>query len=432
MAVTSYISLLTGFEETVGQGIGPNGTTGGTVSTGAEWETAEAGGTAFQIPHIPSSLSFESLERTVIEAERTKARVFTTDPRVPGLSNAELSFQSYLTGRGSALAAGVLATQTPLSRTLLNCLGGVHYAETCTLAAGGHTTTVVNVDDASTLAVGAIVAPLDPTTGLAHPRRITDVTALAVTLDRELPFTPADGNLVLGGATLFIDEDVICDTASNLGSTMSLVGQKGQNGAAGFEMNGCKLGLSSMSFERNGFATLDLSLMAARFTDPSSGPDPTLPDAVFPNPLAIGPDTQLAIANIGVTTNTLVCNGAMTVEAGVPVVPIPCMTARTGNMEGYAGYTIEPGDTLVDLDLYPYATSWFADYDNEQLKNVSVSRLGASGNIFSVHFPQCEILNTPKQLNADNILRSGVQFRAQEVTGATTALARSKFVIFLG
>ena len=425
------VSILTFFEETVGQGIGPNGTTGGTVSTGAEWEAAELAGTAFQMPHDPSSLSRGTLKKTPLYPEQASQRVKETQRADYGLSNSDLSFASYLTGRGSALADGVTATQTALSRALLNCFGGVHYTATHTLAGGGHTTTVLNVDSAATYEAGAVVAWEDAD-GLCHPVTITDVTGTQVTVTPALPSAPSDGDLLRGGATLYIDEDVLTDTSANLGSTLSGCLQKGANGSAGYEVNGVKLALNSIEFKRNDYPSLSFSGNVARFSDPSVGPDPTMPVVSFPAPKVIGPDTQVQVADAGTTTLTTVCNGEVTIDPGLPVKVLECMTARTGNMEGIGLYSMEPADTIVDIDLFPQNVQWFTDQNNEQDKQISIVRLAGSGECFGVFCHQSEI-NEVGDADGD-FLGSVLKFRAVEVAPETsaTALERSVIRIFLG
>ncbi|MGH1451191.1 MAG: hypothetical protein ACRBBM_17440 [Pseudomonadaceae bacterium] len=428
---TNLVSLLTVFPETVGQGIGPNGTSGGTVSTSAEWLAAESGGTAIQIPHLASSLSLDSIKKTPISPEEARVRFFQTQRPDYGLSNVDFGFTSYLTGRGSALADGSTATQVAVGAALLNALGGEHHTATRTAAGGGHTTTVVNVDDATTLAVGAVFAWEDAD-GLAHPRVITDVTGLAVTLNTALPDTPSDGDLFRGGTTYFVDEDVIGDTSTNLGSTFSACLQKGENGSAGWEVNGCKAALSSVTFGRNEYPTLEFGVTAARFTGPATGPSPTLPTATYPNPSVIGPDTQVLISNAGATALATVCNGTATIDPGVPVKASECMTARTGNMEGYGLYSTEPADTLIDINLFPHDVSWYTDQDADQNKQVAIVRNGPSGACFGVFAQNCEINEAAP--GSDDFTSSVLKFRAVEVnpTTATTALERSKIRIFLG
>ncbi len=430
--VTNYVSLLTAFEETVGQGIGPNGTSGGTVSTGAEWEAAETAGTAFQVAHIGSSLDLSGVKKTKVTPESVRQRIKQTTPESPALSNTEFPFTSYITGSGTALADGVTATATSQSRMLSHCMGGVSFTATHTAAGGGHTTTVVNVDDATTWSVGDMVAWEDPATLLCHPRVITDITVLAVTLDKALPSAPGDGDLIRGGATIYIDEGVIADTSGTLGSTLSFVCQKAANGSAGHELNGCKATMASISFGRNEFATIEHTVTSARFTSPANGPDPTLPTFTPPTPPVIGPDTQVLIAAASGTSDTTVCNGALSIDPGLPVRAVECMTARTGNMEGYGGYTLDEAPTLVDVDLFPRDVSWFTADDAQTNQNVSLVRLGASGSCYAVSMQNCEVREVADG-NGD-ITSSVLQFRAVEVNAdtATTALERSVFRIFIG
>lgn len=429
MSVLNIVSLLTIFEEDTAAGVGPNGTSG--VSTGTEWETEESGGGAFQMPHVSSSLSTSAFNVESLIPDYARRRIFETQRAIEGLSNNQWTFQSYLTGRGSTLAAGTTATATALSRFLVLCMGGVSYTETVTLTGGGHTTTVVNVDDATTLAVGNCIAWED-SNGVCHPRVITNISTLAVTLWPALPEAPSDDDLCRGGATIYIDEDVIGNSAGGLSRTFSACIQKGADASAGWEANGSKPQLTGISFERNAFPMLDFNCFSARFTDPSSGPDPDLSAAVFPTPQVMGPDSQIIIENAGTTTITTVCNGSASIDPGVPVVPLECMADNLGQMEGIGLYSSAPADTLIEVDVYPFATSWYTDKANEQNQGIAITKNGDSGNTFAFFAQNCELVSVA---GGDNdFTSSNLTLRAVEhnPSTATTALERSKFRIFIG
>lgn len=429
MPVLNLVSLLTFYEETDGQGIGPNGTSG--VSTGTEWETAESAGDAYQMPHIASSLDLSSVVKEEFTPDSPRRRVKETQRAQVGLSATQTPFQTYLTGRGATLADGATATATALSRALENAMGGVLYTATRTAAGGGHSVTVVNLDSVATLAVGAVVAWEDPD-GVKHPRVITNITGLAVTVEPAFPAVPSDDDLVRGGATLYIDEAVLTDTSTNSGSTLSAVAQKGANGSAGWELNMGKLQLTSIGFARNGFATLDLTLFAARHTDPSAGPDPEFPTAVFPTPPIMGPSSTIIIGDAGTTTIGTVCNGSVTIDPGLTVTPLECMADNLDTTEGIGLYTMSPADTTIEVDLFPLSTSWYTDKAARTNKRIAVIKNGTDGNCYGFFAQNCEI----QAISPGNEELSSVSpgLRAVEVnpSTATTALERSVFRIYLG
>lgn len=429
MSVLNLVSLLTIFPETVGQGIGPNGTSG--VSTGTEWETEESGGDAWQIPHLPSSLDVSSIQIEEVTPESAKRRIMETQRGQQTLRNTEFQFSSYFTGLGSALADGVTAPETALGVLLENCLGGAARLATHTASGGSHTTTVVNVDAVTTWAVGGIIAWEDAD-GRLHPRVITDISTLAVTVEPAWPSAPSDDDLIRGGTTFYIDEDVIGDTSSNLGSTFSAVIQKGSNGSAGWELNMCKAGLKAINFARNEFASLEFNVASGRHTDPSDGPDPEFPTATYPTPQVIGPDSTIIIGDAGTTTVVEPCNGTVTVDPGVPVVPLECMVDNLNTTGGYGLFSTGPADTLVNVDLFPYSSSWYTDKAALTNKRILVAKNGSSGNCFAFVAENCEI-TTVSPGNGDFTSVEPV-LRAVEVNPdtATTALERSKFKLYIG
>ena len=429
MTVLNTVSLLTFFEETTAQGIGPSGVSG--VSTGGQWQGAETAGTAFQMPHLADSLATAGIDVEDLTPQFVRRRVFETAPTVDGLRNVEFPFQSYITGNGQTLAAGDLAAATPLSRMLANCWGGSHQCSTRTVAGGGHTTTVVNVDSTGSWLVGAVVAWEDDD-GRLHPRVITDITGLAVTLNTALPDTPQDGDLIRGGLTIFIDEDVITDTSSNAGSTMAACIQKGANGAAGFELRGCKAELSGINFEREGFPVLDFTVMAANHDDPSTGPNPLLPSATFPLPSVMGPDTSILVEDSDSSTLTGVCSGSVSVTPGVPVTPLECLADNLGDMEGVALYSTSPADSTIELQLFPFDSTLYTDKAADTNKQIAVIKHGSAGGAFAFFAQNCEIQSVV--FGEGEFTSSEMRLRAVEHAPetATTALERSKVRIFLG
>ena len=429
MAVLNLVSLLTIFPETVGQGLGPSGLPG--VSTGLQWETAESGGTAFQVPHLAASLDVSGIQVEEVSPEAAKRRVFETQRAQQTLRNTEFPFTSYLTGTGATLADGVTASETALSQLLENCLGGVSLTATHTVAGGGHTATVVNVDSTATWSVGDVVAWQD-SDGRKHPRVITDITGLAVSLEPALPEAPADDDLIRGGITAFIDESVITDTASNPGSTFSAVIQKGSNGEAGWELNMCKAALTAINFARDEFATMDFNVYSGRHTDPSAGPDPEFPTAVYPTPQLIGPDSTIIIGDAGTTTLGEVCNGTVTVDPGVPVTPLPCMVDNLGTTGGYGLFSTAPADTTINVDLFPSDSSWYTAKAANTNKRILVAKNGSDGNCFAFVAENCEIQTISPGSGDFTSTEPVLRAVEHDPDTATTALERSKWKIYIG
>lgn len=101
--------------------------------------------------------------------------------------------------------------QAPLhwaGRMFHSALGGIYRSTGTTISGSGSTTTVLNVNDASTHRAGGAIGILNPTSGLLEMREIASVNVAAtpdtITLKMALSFTPANAAVVLGASTCFL------------------------------------------------------------------------------------------------------------------------------------------------------------------------------------------------------------------------------------
>lgn len=413
----------------------PEVTQGTPPVNGAAWV---AGGR--RIRHIASVLDPAGLQQSVVEDERSQTRVFAHNTKVKGLRGVQQPVGLYLTGSGAVTADGDQIAETDLMTILEHALGGLHRSNSTVLDGGGHTTTVINVEDATNIIEGCLIAVSDTSAGTPPVvRRVLDVSTLAITLDEALPFTPVDDDVVHGMATAYIDETVLVDSNGSGGPfTFSWLVQKGlPNALENWQLQGCKLQLDSLSLPRGELPSIAGTIFAASFERPGVAPSPTWTAAPSGSaPVSIGPNCEIQLQTVGTTTANHVQVSEFSVSIGVPVVPIETVTEVDNNMEGIAAYCTQPADTMITMGIVPMASSHWADFDADTFKLVRWTKLASPGQIFTIQASNCEIAAQPKRGVQNASSRVDLELRAHapaEITGASNqALVTSKILIGVG
>lgn len=384
-------SLLALFLETT-QGSGP--------ANGAAWVTACGSlTTGARLRHLADSLDVSGIEQAVVADERSQETVFGKEYDVKGLRNVTFPFTLYATGSGTATAQDDQISQTGLGLVLEHCLGGVHRSNSTILTGGGHTTTTINVDDATNIIHGCLIAVEDVTDGTIAVRRVLDVNTLAVVLDEVLPFTPADNDIVHGMITAYVDESVLAD--SSVGpTTLSYLIQKGLATTENFECNGCKTELKTISLPRGGLPTLAFETQVASFDPPGTAPSPTWSTTAIHGvaPVSIGPDSVWTYQTQDTTTLNPVHVSECNIEVGVPQVAVDTNTEVEDGMEGRQCYSTAPADTTVSLTM-PMASSHWSNFAADQYKRIRFYKRANEGQIFAVHFSRCQIKPPKRGVN---------------------------------
>lgn len=413
----------------------PETTQGTPPANGVAWV---AGGR--RIRHLASALDPSGLAQAVVEDERSQTSVFGLNTKVKGLRGVQQPVGLYLTGSGATTADGDQIAETDLMILLEHALGGLHRSNSTVLDAGGHTTTVINVEDATNIIEGCLIAIEDTSAdSLLYVRRVLDVSTLAITLDEALPFTPVDDDVVHGMATAYIDETILVDSNGAGGPyTMSWLIQKGLPAALeNWQLHGGKLQLDSIDLPRGGLPSVSGTIFAASFVGPGTAPSPSWTVAPSgPAPVSIGPRTEIQFQDYGTTTANHIQVGECSITVGVPVVVTETVTEVQSNMEGVASYATQPADTMTTLGIVPMAASFWADFAVDQFISFRWSKIAGPGQIFAIAMPRCEIASMPKRGTQNAVSRADVELRAhpdEEITGASNqALVTSKILIGVG
>lgn len=426
MTTAANPSQLAYFQEVV-QGTPP--------ANGAAWV---AGGR--RIRHLAEVVNPAGLQQAVVEDMRSHTRVQGLNNKIKGLRGVQQPIGLYLTGSGATTDDGDQIAETDLMVILEHALGGLHRSNSTTLDGGGHTTTIVNVTAATNIVEGCLIAIQDASAGTPPVvRRVLDVSTLAITLDEALPFTPVDGDVVHGMATVYIDENILVDSNGAGGPyTLSWLIQKGlANALENWQLQGSKLQLDSITLPRGELPSVSGTIFAASFERPGVAPSPSW--TVAPSgsaPVSIGANCEVQFATVGSTAANHIQVAEVTIQIGVPVIPTETVTEVDSNMEGVASYCTGPADTMVTLGIVPMATSHWADFDADTMKLLRWTKLANPGQIFTIQMSNCEIASMPKRGIQNATSRADVELRAHppaEITGASNqALVTSKIIIGIG
>ena len=398
--------------------------------TGAGWASADTGGTADRLRHFVADPSF--LRGVSIEDPALLDSVFGSNKPIIGLSNVEGgSLELGLHGSGAATSAASQISEIPLMTWLEHCLGGLARGNTTDVDATVTSDTDFEVTATTNLAVGQLIALEDTdATGTLYGARITALPGgTQVQIDEAPNFTVATGDNVHAVATLYPDADALqCGDAAY--TTTSLYFQKGDHNWLGV---GCKAQLDSISMARGEQPKCAFSLWAAKAYPPSSSSitAPVWTGSVEGIPgIPVGAKTVLRISDA--SSGAYVCVDALSFsfEAGVPVVPLDTSTQCNDNLEGRAGYTTEPANTMLTATVF-LDTGWQDDFDSLQDLEVTIEQQSEAGKFWCIKLPLCNLMESPEYTQEAATNMQTLQFKARESSGST-ALAKAKFLLGIG
>ncbi len=397
--------------------------------------------------HTVGEVDITSIDQALVEDERSVSRIFErAGQMVRGLRNTSITLSTYLTGKEATTADGSQATETALARLLEHGLGGIKRGNSTTAkVAGTHTTTSIELTSATNWEAGMLVGVIDASDnrGLVHIRRIIDLTVDVITLDRALPFTPVDGDKVVGGITIYCDQDVLEDSGAGSNRTHSIFVRKGGSSGTVRELLGCKAALSLAALNRGELPTVALEYQCATFrTAADDGTGDVSAISSTPSfsgtlngaaPLHMGRDTSVYLDDYGSTSATSKHVNGLEVGLGVTVAPIETVTSATASMEGLAGWTLSKPDPTASMTIVPHGSEWETDLQGGTYKAFAVERRGAEGSAFAIVMPRCEVSSTPKTGDNGEVLAEQVTLRAHEDQDSvgTTDVAKSPILIGL-
>lgn len=395
-----------------------------------------SGGT--RIAPLVGSMDTSKIGPNLLDDERAYDDIFDDEPGVIGLDNPEFNFELYLETPAGSTADASQISATAQMTLFEHIMGGLHRGNTTT-ASGTHSLTTVEVTSVTNLEVGCHIAvALSNYTGpggatMCHVRRVTDITSLVLTVDQAFPVAPVDTDVVNACATAYIDSSALEDSSVGPTTLSWLLSRAATGSGPNWEVLGSKAQLDSISFERDDFAKLAVSVMGGSSTTPESAPAPSWTAApANESPFQLGRYTQFWMQDYGTTTNTVHCANAFGLEEpGVPVVRAPTITTDTAGMQGTCGYTTKRADTTAAVTLFPYSSTRWTEYLNRTLKACRIANLAAAGSGCAITMPRAEVVERPDVGDVDGAQSLTFKLKALRDTDsvATTQLWRSKFCI---
>lgn len=357
---------------------------------------------------------------------------------IKGLRSSEFKLGLKLHGSGVTTAGGSQIAKTPLMRIAEHCWGGIHRSNSTTLTGGTaavpELTAVTNIVAGCILGFEDVTSPTTMNAGKVFLRRVVSIDTLEVTLDRELPFTPANTDKVHAVATIYFDEEVLVDSRDPVG-TFSWFVQKARTGATDlcWELMGCAATLAFTGLTRNGVPGLDLAIMAANFRHGNITPPTWSGSAAGSAQLAIGRDTQFSLVEYGDTTNTLLQCAAVAIEPGIPRVALDTVTEVDDNMEGRWAYSVEPAATTATITIGAHSGSYETELQADTQYALSYCQVAAAGKVWGIFLPHCQIAENPGDSPINAVHGAQVKFQARVPDDAgTTTIATSKILLAIG
>lgn len=427
-AKTGYLAI---FEETTA-GTGP-----------ADWDAD-----AFLVDHTSADVS--GLVQTVAPDENIEGRIFASGDRTMLLglkSGASMSSTHYMTGHGQTVAAAATATATHLAKLIKLAVCGQRISTSRNVTGGSATApevdSVTGLEEGDFLAFQDLTSPSAANSGICYVRRIVDISALVLTLDQALPFTPANGDIGRSCIAMYLDTAKLQDSTSASGTTASVKVELGEATPANekvWELYGACPTLTIQDLNRDAPAQIKLDWMPGTWKTYDDVTRTTWSAAksalTSVQPAMQGIGTTVFVQTYG--TATSVCKPVNTIEVdlGVPRQRIETVTTCTTNLEGIAGYSVDArAMTKIKVGIGRIGDDWegVLQGGGRQVVRYAVSR--GPGYGWALHFSRCQLSATPTDKDIGSQAGYSVEWRAGEDldnAGATTEdLWKSKAIIVL-
>lgn len=435
MAINSRLTSIFVFHEETIQG---------TYDTPADWETNGAVN-ADHFDYDVTTITQTLIRNEVQEQDRYRAQGHR--PWILGLRSGDTEVGFHWTGaEGQIVANGDQIARTMLSKLIKIAWGGEHrgFTRTITAAADEHT---ITVDDVTGLEVGAHVAVQDITSPIADHegkvfiRQITDITGLVMTLDEDLPFTPANTDLARAAITMYIDSFWIEDSTPGAGRTCSvfLRRDRAPDEEEVWLLRGCKPEISFGEFSRDGHPRISAVFKRGSYEHEILGtalsiPIPTIPSTSDGHPSrVIGRDTVMSIAEYGDPTPILECAASVSIQPGVPVEMMPSVDEPYDGMEGMNGWSSGSSTGVVEATLYDYRKEWAQGLQAGTYYRVSYAQPAEPGNAWRITCPRNVISKSPVRAPAGPVDGTQLAFEMTENLDAigTTEIAKSTICLVM-
>lgn len=408
--------------------------------------TAPADWNASGVPIEFTSVDVAGLKQEFITDPTMEEHPFDAQTRavIHGIKNGEIKLGLKLHGIGSEVNAGSQVAANALSNLLKHAWGGVHRSNSVAVTAGTDEHTF-EVTAATNIIPGCIIRVEDKTSpaagwaGKTVARRVIDVTGTTITVDEDLPFTPAAGDKVHATITVYFDKSQLEDAVANNDTLAWLIALYESGTDDIYQAVGSVISELKIDLPEGGVPGLETTILAGTFMHGTEDglANPDFATATYGHAqLAIGRDTQVSISDYGDDTLAYRDVNAITVEPGIGRQRIKARTEKTHNLEGTATYGLKVDNTTLSLTFPTYEESWYADLNDSQFYRVTIDQVAPAGKGWSIHVPKAQIDQTPGRQIVTDVWGATVNLRAARPSNATAAsnedLERSRILLALG
>lgn len=360
------------------------------------FEGLEVGGGIKMYPRVFQASDHDHFAQAI--GEREADIKFTMEGRGFGLSPA---------GAGSAVAAG-----DGENGLLLKSVFGTQVKDTGSVCAAGTTASAIEVASTALFTVGGFVGFVDPATSLFHARQVRSKDANTLTLDRALPFIPAEGATVYASASyshaisghqhLFFDAEGY-DATPAKGWRRSLFG--------------CLGDVALKNLSANGKLALEFSFRALDWDDANQGSNQTAP--TYPSNLpAAGGFIRQTRLHVGAAQLVVAEFGY---ELGNEIQGKPSTAAKNG----VASWVVTGAKQSMTFKVAvedAHAASIYIDSVGSNLDVLVELTQGGPGNSFALAAPVAQIVEVkPSTANGLDFYDVTLDIQRSGLTGVAAA-----------
>jgi hypothetical protein len=341
--------------------------------------------------------------------------VFGENDPIPGLFTSDGgSLKLRLHGTGVETTAASQVAETMLGKILSHAFGGSYrtYSSDITSSASAveiNPTTVTNMNE------GAFVALEDEDDpGRCFPGRIVAFDGTTIDIDQDHGITWTSSDHIHGCEVAYLEADAMSDPGDADASTVSIYIRRGNKA---WMASGCKLAITAIEIVRGEPVRLDVAVFGARGFPPGDASNPgviAFTGTIYGAPgLPVGADTKMFVQDKGTTTQALFDVQSIKITPGYTIIPGDTVTETDDNMQGRAGYHVQPTPAVIEATVY-WNDTRRTEFAAVTKKVVRYYQVAAPGEGWFVHASQAVLQEDPGYSPVNNSNMQVLKFLLQE------------------
>lgn len=361
---------------------------------------------------------------------------------IKGIRNVDWSAVLKWHGTGVTTSPAAQVAQTYLGTIMRHVMGGIHRSNS-TVVTGGtalepEVTATTNIIPGILIAFEDTTSPTSANTGKLHFRRVLSIDTLTLTLDEELPFTPANGDLAHGTITPYVHEDYLIDAVDSAGTMMWFYKKNVSGTDLLWQMEGSVASFALQNLGPGQLPQLQLNMMSANFRQGGADglSNPAFTTIIGKPQLSTSRDILCTIQEYGTTDINLVHVNNVSFEVGFQRSKAQTTTEIIDRFEGLATYSVTPGVSKITLTLTQYDDAWYQALQEDTDYRVRVYQPGdgsGPGKAWCVHFSKCQLAENPTRADVGDVNGIQLVFQAMipdDATGGSNVdLETSRFLV---